>query len=80
VKPENNWRGEHDDRAGATAVNIVHVPTAGFHCAVAGLFSFVAVLLDGHEEASRIMHSNCNADDFFVSSKAIREAVPVPMP
>jgi hypothetical protein len=79
VKNNNNWRGEHDDRAGATAVNLVHVPVAGVNCAIAGLFSFVAVLLDGHEEASRIMHNNCNADNFIVSSKDIRQAVPVPL-
>lgn len=80
AKPEEHWRGAADDRAGATAVNVYHVPVAGVKCAIAGLFSFVAVLLDGHEEASSIMHNNCNADDFIVSSKDIRQAVPEPLP
>jgi hypothetical protein len=81
-KPEDNWRGEHDDRAGALAVNLVHAPAAGVKCAIAGFFAYVGLALtwgDAYEEASRIMHSNCNAEDFVVSSKDIRQAVPVPL-
>jgi hypothetical protein len=79
VKPDDNWVGEHDDRAGATAVNLVHAPGAGVKCALAGLISFVGLVLtfgDAYEETSRIMHSNCNVEEFTVSSKDIRQAVP----
>jgi hypothetical protein len=79
VRPDDNWTGEHDDRAGATAVNLVHAPAAGVKCALAGFISFLGVVLtfgEGYEEASRIMHSNCNVEDFTVSSKDIRQAVP----
>jgi hypothetical protein len=79
VKPEDKWTGDHDDRAGAMAVNLVHAPAAGVKCALAGFLSFVGLVLtfgEGYAEASRIMHSNCDVEKFTVSSKDIRQAVP----
>lgn len=79
VQPDENWIGEPDDRSGALAVNLVHAPGSGLKCATAGFFSFLVVVLtlgDAYEETSRLMHNNCNVDDFTISSKDIRQAVP----
>jgi hypothetical protein len=76
VKPEDNWVGEHDDRAGATAANIKRATVVPPLCAAAGIFAAIAVGVDAHEEASRMMHGACNADTFFINSKDIRKAVP----
>ena len=79
VKPDDNWIGEHDDRSGALAVNLVRAPGSGLKCAAAGFLSFVGVVLtlgDAYEDASRLMHNSCNVDDFTISSKEIRQAVP----
>jgi hypothetical protein len=80
VTPDDDkWTGEHDDRSGAMAVNLVHAPGAGVKCAAAGFLSFLVVVVtlgEAYGEASRIMHSNCNVDEFTVSSKDIRQAVP----
>jgi hypothetical protein len=79
VKPDDNWTGADDDRAGATAVNLVYAPGAGIKCAAAGFLSFLGLVLtfgEAYEEVSRIMHSNCNAEEFTMSSKDIRQAVP----
>jgi len=76
VKPQDKWVGDHDDRAGATAVNIRRALVMPPQCAVAGIFAAIAAGVDAHEEASRMMHGACNADTFFINSKDIREAVP----
>jgi hypothetical protein len=66
-----------DDRVGAVAVNIWHVPGRALICGASALLAGAALTLtlgQVYEDASQIMHGGC-AGPWTVEAEGIREAV-----
>jgi hypothetical protein len=67
-----------DDRSGATAANVWHVPGRGLVCGASALLAGVVLTLtlgQEYESASQLMHGGC-AGPWTVKAEDIRRAAP----
>jgi hypothetical protein len=67
-----------DDRAGATAANVWHVPGRGLVCGASALLAGVVLTVtfgQDYEGASQLMHGGC-AGPWTVEAEGIRRAAP----
>ena len=67
-----------DDRAGAPAANVWHVPGRGLVCGASALLAGVVLTLtlgQEYESASQLMHGGC-AGPWTVKAEDIRRAAP----